>query len=300
MGVQYLNASATTAGAPIAVCYFDVFGTVVDWRSSVESQLYHYFVKCKRIAPTQVSASDLTARFADAWRQGYYAYTKSIAALAPPVRKEDGYARIDDVHRRILSDLMKDPQFGLAELVDEAAEHADRALLDDLNLAWHRLSPWRDSIAGIRAIKSNTVNRCQTATLSNGNTALLANMARFAQLDWDLILSSELWQSAKGNKVVYDGALQLLSIDKTPEAGLMVAAHLNDLRAAKGRGMRTCYIRRDGEQPVEDADMATFVDFVVDTLGDIVEVVNATWKGREPKVSRIAQAVTPDPATAKL
>ncbi len=205
------------ASAPIRALVFDVFGTVVDWRSSIirEGQLLQ--------AATGIEA-DWPA-FADAWRAGYVpAMDRTRAAGA-------AWANIDVLHRQILDELV--PRFGLQALSE--------AQLVQINLAWHRLLPWPDTVGGMNRLRA----RYPLASLSNGNVALLVNMARHAGLPWDAVLSGELIQRYKPDREVYLMAARLLGV--APGELMMVAAHTSDLQAARACGLRTAYVHRATE-----------------------------------------------------
>ena len=196
-----------------ALC-FDIFGTVVDWRTSIirEGQLLQ-----ERLAlPTQ----DWPA-FADAWRAGYQPAMHEVRTGALP------WTDIDGLHRRILDRLLALRGLVLAE--DDAA---------GFNRAWHRLIPWPDSVAGLYRLKQRFV----ITSLSNGNVALLVNMAKHAGLPWDTVLSAELFNHYKPDAEVYLGAARLLGLQ--PAQVMMVAAHPSDLRAAAACGLRTAYVQR--------------------------------------------------------
>jgi 2-haloacid dehalogenase len=193
---------------------FDVFGTVVDWRSSIERE--------GELLGARLGIEADWAAFADAWRAGY-------APAMDRVRKgELAWANIDALHRMILNSLLN--RFGLARL--------DETELDGLNRAWHRLSPWPDAVGGINRLRGRFV----CATLSNGNVSLLVNMAKNAGLPWDAVLSAELFGHYKPDREAYLGAARLLSLP--PEEVMMVAAHPHDLRAAKAAGLKTAYVMR--------------------------------------------------------
>ena len=206
----------TTAFDPrtLRALAFDVFGTVVDWRTSVirEGQL---------LSAAKGLQVDWPA-FANAWRAGY----------APAMDRTRGagqtWADIDTLHRQILDGLV--PRFGLQSL--------DEAELAALNLVWHRLMPWPDSVAGLHRLKS----RFALSTLSNGNVALLVDMAKNAGLPWDCVLSAELARRYKPDPEVYRMAARLLGC--APGELMMVAAHVDDLRAARDCGLRTAYVHR--------------------------------------------------------
>ncbi len=201
---------------------FDVFGTVVDWRGSLIEE-GRRFGRRKRIKADW-------AAFADAWRGGYR------PAMDRVRRGELPWTNIDGLHRMILDDLL--PKFGITGLTETEKDH--------LNRAWHRLAPWQDAPAGLRRLKKRYV----IATLSNGNVALLTNMAKHGGLPWDCILSAELFGHYKPDAEVYRGAARLLGL--RPEEVLMVAAHKDDLDAAARAGLRTAHVAR----PLEFGDPA--------------------------------------------
>jgi 2-haloacid dehalogenase len=196
------------------VLAFDVFGTVVDWRSGVISA-------GERLAVRHRLRVDWAA-FADAWRN---AYTPSMDRVR---RGELPWTRLDELHRNALDGLI--PRFGL-----EALPEADRA---ELNRAWHALPPWPDAVEGLRRLRT----RFTITTLSNGNVSLLTDMARNAGLPWDCILSAELVQHYKPDPEAYLQVPRLLDVQ--PDQVLMVAAHVNDLNAARQSGLRTAFIHR--------------------------------------------------------
>lgn len=193
---------------------FDVFGTVVDWRGSVIRE-------CEALGKRKGMIRDW-ARFADEWRGGY-------APAMNLVRKgELPWTNIDSLHRMVLDRLLS--EFEIEELTEEEK--------DDLNRAWHRLSPWPDSIAGMERLRTRYV----VASLSNGNISLLVNMAKNAGLPWDCVLSSELARHYKPDREVYLTAASLLGLE--PGEVMMTAAHRDDLEAAKSFGLKTAFISR--------------------------------------------------------
>ena len=165
------------------------------------------------------------AAFADAWRAGYR------PAMARVRSGELPWTRIDDLHRMILDELL--PRFGIRGLPEDE--------IDRLNRAWHRLAPWPDARAGLARLKRRHV----IATLSNGNVALLVNMARHARLPWDCVLSAEVVRHYKPDPETYLGAADLLGVK--PAELMMVAAHKDDLHAARACGLRTAYVTRPRE-----------------------------------------------------
>jgi 2-haloacid dehalogenase len=197
---------------------FDVFGTVVDWRSSIIGELEMFGEKH--------GLAEDWATFADDWRAGY-------PAAMDRVRKgELPWLRIDALHRLILDGL-----FDRAGI--DAPPDAD---LDHLNRAWHRLDPWPDSVDGLTRLKE----RFLITTLSNGNVSLLTNMAKRAGLPWDCVISAELFQHYKPDREAYLGCADLL--DVAPRELMLVAAHPSDLRAAGDAGLMTAYVARPLER----------------------------------------------------
>ena len=190
--------------------------------------------------------------FADAWRAGYRPAMDRVRSGALP------WLTIDALHRRILDDLLK--QFGIDGLTEQE--------IDYLNRAWHRLTPWPDAVSGLNRLRSRYI----LATLSNGNIALLVNMAKYAGLQWDCVLSAELAKRYKPDPEAYLTAARLLGLE--PGQVMMVAAHAEDLRASKKVGMRTAFVSRPLEygpdrrvDTVADADVdivaADFLDLAV-------------------------------------
>jgi 2-haloacid dehalogenase len=194
---------------------FDVFGTVVDWRSGVAREI-------ARLLGERVDADAL----ADAWRGRY------LPSMDRVRRGELPWTSLDGLHRASLDELLG--EFGAPETPEQVR--------DELVLAWHRLDAWPDSVEGLTLLKRHHV----VASLSNGNVALLVNMAKHAGLPWDTVLSAELFGHYKPDAEVYDGAARLLGL--RPEQVLMVAAHTDDLAAARSRGLRTAYVHRPLER----------------------------------------------------
>lgn len=193
---------------------FDVFGTVVDWHGSVAREV-RALAKSKGL---RVNA----AKFAKAWRAGYR------PAMDRVLRGEAPYEKIDVIHRAILEDVLK--QFKVATLTEEEKAR--------LNLVWHRLKPWPDAVRGLKRLKSKFI----VATLSNGNTSLLVDMAKHGGLPWDCVFSSDTFKLFKPDPGMYLGAASML--DLKPEEVMMVAAHKPDLRAAAKCGLKTAFVKR--------------------------------------------------------
>ncbi|MAI41050.1 MAG: haloacid dehalogenase type II [Candidatus Azotimanducaceae bacterium] len=193
---------------------FDVFGTVVDWRSSIIEE-------GERLT-NQFGYKVEWEDFADRWRAGY-------SPAMERVRQGDiPWTDIDNLHRMILDELVI--EFALTSMTEKE--------LVNLNRVWHRLKPWDDAVEGLNRLK----RRFTVATLSNGNISLLENMARFANLSWDQIFSAENFGHYKPDAETYMGAVSLLGL-KAGEV-MMVAAHPSDLEAAAENGLRTGYVAR--------------------------------------------------------
>ena len=226
----------------VSALTFDVFGTVVDWRTSIirEGQLL-----------SRRKGIDVDwPRFADAWRAGYAPAMQQVRSGELP------WLKIDQLHRRILDGLLD--EFGLRGLSEPE--------LDDLNRVWHRLIPWPDAVLGLHRLKANYV----IATLSNGNVSLLTHMAKNAGLPWDCILSAELAGHYKPDAEVYLKAADLLGLP--PERVMMVAAHKSDLHAARATGMRTAYVLRPLEYgPDDTSDLTPDPEFDV-VANDFLEL----------------------------
>jgi len=234
-GFAAFSASRTDSLTPISVdlnpfgvkaLVFDVFGTVVDWRGSIIREGTQW---------SQAKALQVDwGKFADRWRAGY-------APSMEKVRKgELPWMKLDALHRIILDDLLA--EFKINGLTEEEKDHWNRV--------WHRLTPWPDAIDGLMRLRKNFV----LATLSNGNVSLLVEMAKFASLPWDTVLSAELFHHYKPDREVYLGAADLLGL--RPSEVMMVAAHSGDLKAAKACGLKTAFVSRPLENGPEKKEAA--------------------------------------------
>lgn len=192
------------------VLAFDIFGTVVDWHGSIVREVGALY--------PQVDAN----AFALAWREGYQPAMQRVRS------GELGWTRINELHRLILDQIL--PGFGLAHLNEAERQH--------LNRVWHRLQAWPDSVAGLTRLKE----RFTLCTLSNGNIGLLTHMAKRAGLPWDCILSAEVFRAYKPDPSTYLGVAQIFDAD--PAEVMLVAAHQDDLDAARACGLATAYIER--------------------------------------------------------
>ena len=237
----------------IRALVFDVFGTVVDWRASIVRE-------GEALAAAKGWPGIDWPAFADAWRAGYQ------PAMQRARSGEIAWTNVDGLHRAILDTLI--PRFGLDSLTEP-----ERA---DLNRVWHRLDAWPDVVAGLQRLKSRYV----ISTLSNGNIALLVNMAKRAGLPWDCVLSAEIMQHYKPDPEVYQGAAQLLGVAR--HELLMVAAHPSDLRGAQRAGLPTALVRRPLEHgpnphgaPPPDALPDDRFDLVAADFGDLARQLGA-------------------------
>ena len=208
---------------------FDVFGTVVDWRSSIIAE-GEAFGRAK--GHEQFRDIDWAA-FADGWRAKYQPAMKRVRM------GETGWIKLDDLHRSNLDELLE--EFSISGLSE--------AEIDNWNKGWHRLNPWPDTVAGLTRLKQKFV----LATLSNGNVALIVNMAKHGGLPWDAVLGAEVAGHYKPQPEAYLKTAAFLGL--APGECLMVAAHNADLLAAGGCGLGTAFVSRPTEYgPEQDFD----------------------------------------------
>jgi 2-haloacid dehalogenase len=210
---------ASTA-RPVKAVLFDVFGTVVDWRTGVAAAV-------GRFASEHGLELDAGA-FADAWRSRYGPGMRRVSAGERP------FVPLDVLHRENLGGVLED--LGL----DPGRFRP--AALDELNRAWHFLPPWPDSVPGITALKRGYI----VGPLSNGNTSLLLDMAKAAGLPWDLILGSDVSRAYKPAVEAYLRPAALLGLQ--PGEVMLAAAHEADLAAARKAGLAAAFISRPLEQ----------------------------------------------------
>ena len=228
--------------APKAL-FFDVFGPLVDWRSSVAREAE------KILAPLGYKLDWIA--FADAWRGEYQPGMEEVRSGRQP------FAKLDVLHRRNLTRLL--PRFGLDNLSDE--------VLDDMTLVWHRLDAWPDVPAAMARLKK----KFWLAPCSNGNISLMVDLARRNALPWDAILGSEIAGDFKPKPVVYLAACA--AFDLPPEKCMMVAAHSNDLAAAAKLGLRTAHTARVNEYGPNTGEPAptVTVDYAAKNLADLAD-----------------------------
>lgn len=192
------------------VLAFDVFGTVVDWHGSIAEEV-------KKLN-LPIDANE----FATAWRDGYKPAMAKVRSGNLP------WTKIDVLHRMILDEILT--AFNINSLTESQTR--------ELNLVWHRLNPWEDTVKGLNRLKSKFI----ITTLSNGNLGLLAEMAKNAALPWDLILSAEVFRHYKPDPETYLGVAEIF--DVRPDQVMLVAAHKDDLLSAKSCGLQTAFIER--------------------------------------------------------
>ncbi|HEY0335728.1 MAG TPA: haloacid dehalogenase type II [Burkholderiales bacterium] len=228
---------------------FDVFGTVVDWHGSVAREMRALAAK----KGLRVNA----VKFTTAWRAGYRPAMERVRSGELP------WMKIDVLHRMILDELLV--QYKIADALSEEEKV-------DLNRVWHRLKPWPDAPHGLKRLKQRYI----IATLSNGNTGLLVNMAKQGGLPWDCVFSSETFHHYKPDPETYLGAADLL--DLQPSQVMMVAAHKHDLRSAAKHGLKTAFIKRPHEYGRNNnPDLASEADFTInaDSFIDLAEQLGA-------------------------
>ena len=231
--------SATAAGVKALV--YDVFGTCVDWRTGVARD-------AERILKPLGYKIDWLA-FADAWRALYQPSMEEVRSGREP------FVKLDVLHRRMLDQIR--PKFGLEKLANQVA--------DDLNLAWHRLDTWPDTVPGFVRLKRKFI----LAPCSNGNIALMVDIARRNNIPWDAILGSEIARDFKPKPAVY--LMTAAALNLQPNEVMMVAAHSDDLRQAASNGLRTAHVARPGENGPGTGESAPRVpvDFAAKSMEDL-------------------------------
>ncbi|MCP5150235.1 MAG: haloacid dehalogenase type II [Ectothiorhodospiraceae bacterium] len=213
---------------------FDVFGTVVDWRASVAREVRGL------CAPKGIEV-DWEA-FATAWRARYQPSMAKVRSGERP------FVILDVLHRENLEGVLE--AFGISGLTEPEKDH--------LNRAWHRLDPWPDSPPGLARLRK----RYPLATLSNGNVALMVGLARHGNLPFDAILGAEVARGYKPDPQVYQTTARMLGLE--PHELMLVAAHNNDLVAARAAGLRTAFVTRPTEHgPGQTIDLVAEHDFDV-------------------------------------
>ncbi|CAN5276325.1 haloacid dehalogenase type II [soil metagenome] len=229
----------------IKALLFDVFGTVVDWRTSLIDN-FTAWGSAKGIKGDW-------AALVDAWRGAYMPSMDDVRK-----HPERGFVILDDLQRQSIEPLAA--RLGVTGLTP--------ADFDYLTRGWHSLHPWPDSVAGLTRLKTKFI----IGPLSNGNVALLTNMAKFAGLPWDLVLSAEIFKHYKPDREAYLGAAKILGL--APGEVMLVAAHNSDLAAAQSFGLKTAFVPRPTEYgPLQSRDFGPegTWDYVVKDFNDLAD-----------------------------
>ena len=231
---------------PIEALFFDVFGTLVDWRTSIARET-------EAILKPLGHSLDWLA-FADAWRGEYQPAMEEVRAGTMP------FCKLDVLHRRNLERIL--PRFEVIKL--------DEDVLANLNRAWHRLEAWPDVTPGLIDLK----RRFRLAPVSNGNISLMVDLARRNGFPWDAILGAEVAGDYKPKPRVYLAACA--AFDLAPGDCMMVAAHSRDLAAATSCGLRTAHVARADEYGPGTGERAPTVpvDVAAATLTDLAGQLN--------------------------
>jgi 2-haloacid dehalogenase len=232
---------------PVKALFFDVFGTVVDWRTSIARES-EAILKPKGFALDWIS-------FADAWRGEYQPGMEDVRSGKIP------FSKLDVLHRRNLERIL--PRFKVSGL--------DEAMLADLNRAWHRLDGWPDATPGLHRLHKKFL----LAPVSNGNIALMANLARRNNFPWDAILGAEIAGDYKPKPRVYLASAE--AFDCKPAECMMVAAHSGDLAAAAATGLKTAHVSRPNEYGpgTGEAGPKVPVDVAVTSFVELAEKLGA-------------------------
>jgi 2-haloacid dehalogenase len=218
-----------STGTQIRAVLFDVFGTVVDWRTGIIKDV-GTFAAAHRL--------DLNAeQFADDWRGLYQPAMEMVRSGSRE------YTQLDVLHRENLEQVLKDHDVDTQALTGDDVER--------LNRAWHRLPAWPDSVGGLTAIRRTYI----VGPLSNGNTSLLLDMAKHAGLPWDVIIGSDLTRAYKPAPAAYLRTAEILGV--APGELMLAAAHNTDLDAAQRAGLATAFVSRPTEHgPAQASDLA--------------------------------------------
>ncbi|KAL5489860.1 hypothetical protein ACEPAI_4692 [Sanghuangporus weigelae] len=254
-----LQSQNLTALDGIQALTFDVFGTVVDWRGSIVSQLTRRAARSNSTELKRFTEQDWQD-FATEWRQGYMNQTTAIANGA------EGPLNVDVLFRQLLDEMLTEERWVVLKTIWSEAD------LEEVNMVWHFLNGWPDTSEGLHLLKKKFI----ISTLTNGDIRLMVDMAKHSNLPWDSVLTADLLGAYKPNAIVYRSGARFLALE--PEQCAMVAAHLPDLRAAIAQGLRSVYVRRPTEDEANRNFVATKddggeVDVIVDSFEELAEML---------------------------
>ncbi|EPQ30373.1 uncharacterized protein PFL1_01899 [Pseudozyma flocculosa PF-1] len=270
----------------VSVLYHDVFGTVVDWQSSISDACRATLRAhpCRSPLDQQQLLDDYDwDEFTRHWRRGYMVTTRQLSHTGNP----HGIT-VDQIHLDTLDRLIhrlpppppsssRPPSLDadrLASLSLALADAWDATTRQHLNQRWHTLTPWPDSVHALRRLAAHFA----IGTLTNGNLALMVDMARSARLPWHFILTADTLGSFKPDDRMYTSALRLMHLDQTPQRGALVAAHLFDLEAAKRNRMTTIFVsgRPTEDSLPHDGTVPDYIDIVVRDLDELARLAQDT------------------------
>ncbi|MEM9330517.1 MAG: haloacid dehalogenase type II [Pseudomonadota bacterium] len=224
---------------------FDVFGTIVDWRNGVATETQQWF---------ETKGLDLDPfEFADAWRSKYQPAMERIRS------GNRGYVPLDTLHLENLNELLNERN------LDANFSEVEKS---ELNRAWEKLPPWSDSVPGLTALKKRAI----IAPCSNGSIALMTRLAKFGKLPWDCIVGAEVAKNYKPHPQAYLGSVAALGL--VPAEVVMVAAHNDDLRAAREVGLKTAFIPRrieHGEKQTSDLEPNANWNYVIEKIDELLK-----------------------------
>lgn len=231
------------APPPLKAILFDTFGTTLDWLSSMTAY-------GQRLGAEKNIEADWHA-LAQAWRARYQPAIKPVREGKRP------WTGFDTLHREELDRIIG--KFGRARKLTSPER-------DLFTQGWHFLQPWPDVVPALHSLKPHFI----LGPLSNGTTRQMIDLARWSGLPWDVVFGADMFRTYKPDKKIYLGAAKFLALD--PDEILMVAAHNQDLEAAKSNGLRTCFVRR----PTEDSDPTATYDYIVDNFEHLAQALNPT------------------------
>jgi len=245
----------------VKVLFFDVFGTLAEWRKNINCELEKaYEVALKNSDVISQELQDSVSKidwncFAEEWRLGYYKYMVGAAQQ----QSSDQWIDVDTIHSQILDELCL--KYGIVNLWSkEEKAH--------LTMGWHRLTSFSDVPSGMRLLKKKFI----VSSLSNGTVRLLVDLAKAGDMPFDVILSAQLFRAYKPNEKVYRGGASMLNV--SPTECMMVAAHPQDLLAARKCGMKTAFVFRQGENVDSIESVAELgFDYVATSLTELAQTL---------------------------